>query len=120
MRSPFRAAMRKHAECRGVHTPTRERSILSSDSCLLLLHSAFCILYSCSYPLVSLLLNASSIPKTFGAVPLFRDVSLTIQEGDRLGIVGPNGSGKSTLLQIFAGTIEPDTGEMVLRGGTRR
>jgi len=46
-------------------------------------------------------------------------VSLSIQEGDRLGLIGPNGSGKSTLLQILAKRIEPDTGEVVLRGRTR-
>src|ERR1700689_1270042 len=51
--------------------------------------------------------------------PLFRNVSLSIQEGDRLGLNGPNGSGKSTLLQILAGHIEPDAGDLVLRGGTR-
>ena len=40
-------------------------------------------------------------------------------EGDRLGLIGPNGSGKSTLLQILAGLIPPDSGEVVLRSGTR-
>jgi ABC transport system ATP-binding/permease protein len=68
---------------------------------------------------VALLLNTNKISKSFGAAPLFRGVSLSIQEGDRLGLIGPNGSGKSTLLQILAGRIEPDSGDLVLRSGTR-
>ena len=68
---------------------------------------------------MALLLNTNKISKSFGAAPLFRGVSLSIQEGDRLGLIGPNGSGKSTLLQILAGRIEPDSGDLVLRGNTR-
>ena len=68
---------------------------------------------------MALLLNTNKISKSFGAAPLFRGVSLSIQEGDRLGLIGPNGSGKSTLLQILAGRSEPDSGDLVLRGGTR-
>ena len=68
---------------------------------------------------MALLLNTNKISKSFGAAPLFRDVSLSIHEGDRLGLIGPNGSGKSTLLQILAGRIEPDSGDLVLRSGTR-
>ena len=68
---------------------------------------------------MALLLNTNKISKSFGAAPLFRGVSLSINEGDRLGLIGPNGSGKSTLLQILAGRIEPDSGDLVLRGNTR-
>ena len=47
--------------------------------------------------------------------PLFEDLSLTLQSGDRLGVVGRNGSGKSTLLRVLAGEIEPEDG-LVRRG----
>ncbi len=68
---------------------------------------------------MALLLNTNRITKSFGSAALFRNVSLSIQEGDRLGLIGPNGSGKSTLLQILAGRMEADSGDLVLRGGTR-
>ena len=68
---------------------------------------------------MALLLNSNKLSKSFGAAPLFGSVSLSIEEGDRLGLIGPNGSGKSTLLQILAGRMEPDSGDLVLRSGTR-
>ncbi len=66
-----------------------------------------------------LILNAQSISKAFGATTLFRDISFTVDEGDRIGLIGPNGSGKSTLLRILAGEIEPDSGEVAARKFTR-
>jgi ATP-binding cassette subfamily F protein uup len=53
--------------------------------------------------------------KSYGAAALFRNLSLTISEGDRLGLIGPNGSGKSTLLQILSGREQPDSGEVAIR-----
>jgi ATP-binding cassette subfamily F protein uup len=61
------------------------------------------------------LINVRSISKAFGADPLFQNVSFTVSEGDRIGLIGPNGSGKSTLLRILAGTEEPDEGEIAVR-----
>jgi ATP-binding cassette subfamily F protein uup len=63
--------------------------------------------------------NAQGVGKSFGAAPLFRDVSFTISERDHIGLIGPNGSGKSTLLQILAGRIAPDQGEVARRKLTR-
>ncbi len=65
------------------------------------------------------ILNAQGITKSFGAIPLFREISFTVGEGDRIGLIGPNGSGKSTLLGILAGEIDPDSGEVTARKRTR-
>ena len=65
------------------------------------------------------ILNSQSLSKSYGAVPLFRNIAFTIAEGDRIGLIGPNGSGKSTLLQILSGAIEPDSGEVALRKRAR-
>ncbi|MEQ8850328.1 MAG: ABC-F family ATP-binding cassette domain-containing protein [Phycisphaerales bacterium] len=59
------------------------------------------------------MLQARSISKSVAFRPLFREISLTIAPGDRLGIVGPNGSGKSTLLRILSRMDAPDGGEIV-------
>ena len=65
------------------------------------------------------IINAQGISKAFGATTLFRDVSFTISEADRIGLIGPNGSGKSTLMKILAGSIPPDSGEVAVRKRTR-
>ena len=62
-----------------------------------------------------LLLSCQSLSKSFGAHPLFEDISLSISDGDRLGLIGPNGSGKSTLLRILAGSETPDAGSIAVR-----
>jgi len=61
-------------------------------------------------PLDRLLGNASS---EFWAL---RDVTLSVERGEVLGVVGPNGSGKSTLLQIVCGILEPTRGRVLARG----
>src|ERR1700726_4912271 len=61
------------------------------------------------------IINAQKISKAFGAKPLFEDVSFTVSEGSRIGLIGPNGSGKSTLMRILAGTEEPDSGNVAIR-----
>jgi ABC-2 type transport system ATP-binding protein len=45
-----------------------------------------------------------------------KDVSLSIKDGDRIGIVGPNGAGKTTLLRVMAGILKPSQGEAAIQG----
>ena len=62
-----------------------------------------------------MLLKAQSVSKAFGPVKVLKDVSLQINEGDRIAIIGPNGAGKSTFLRILLGEERPDTGEITRR-----
>ena len=63
------------------------------------------------------LLHASSIGLAFGSRTILDRLTLTIEEGERVGLVGVNGSGKSSLLRILARAAEPDRGEVQLRRG---
>ncbi len=63
------------------------------------------------------LLQLSGISLTFGGNPVFDDLSLTVQPGDRIALVGRNGSGKSTLMKVMAGLVEPDRGIRVVPPG---
>ena len=65
------------------------------------------------------IINAQGLSKRYGIAPLFRNISFTISEGDRIGLIGPNGSGKSTLLEILHGRVHPDSGDVAIRKGTR-
>ncbi|MEO1846546.1 MAG: ATP-binding cassette domain-containing protein, partial [Pseudomonadota bacterium] len=57
-------------------------------------------------------LDARHIEFGYGACPLFRDFSLQIRRGDRIGLVGNNGVGKSTLLRLLLGELEPHSGSI--------
>jgi ATP-binding cassette subfamily F protein uup len=63
------------------------------------------------------LLQLSGISLTFGGNPVFDDLSLTVQPGDRIALVGRNGSGKSTLMKVMAGLVEPDRGTRTIPPG---
>jgi ABC transport system ATP-binding/permease protein len=63
------------------------------------------------------IINAQGLSKRYGVAPLFQNISFTISQCDRIGLIGPNGSGKSTLLEILAGHVKPDSGEVAVRKG---
>jgi len=58
------------------------------------------------------LITARELTRSHGARTLFDGLSLTISEGDRVGVIGPNGAGKTTMLRILSGDEEPDDGEL--------
>ncbi|MEI4234443.1 ABC-F family ATP-binding cassette domain-containing protein [Roseovarius sp. D22-M7] len=64
------------------------------------------------------LLQLNDISLTFGGAPIFDDLSLVVQPGDRVALVGRNGSGKSTLMKVMAGLVEPDRGDRIVTPGT--
>ncbi|KIC11105.1 elongation factor 3 [Leisingera sp. ANG-M1] len=63
------------------------------------------------------LLQMSGISLTFGGNPVFADLELVVQPGDRVALVGRNGSGKSTLMKVMAGLVEADQGSIVVPPG---
>ncbi|HDZ81893.1 MAG TPA: ATP-binding cassette domain-containing protein [Roseobacter sp.] len=63
------------------------------------------------------LLQVNEISLTFGGDPVFENMSLVVQTGDRLALVGRNGSGKSTLMKVMAGLVEADNGEVIVGPG---
>jgi ABC transport system ATP-binding/permease protein len=65
------------------------------------------------------IISAQGLSKRYGTAPLFQNVSFTVSEGDRIGLIGPNGSGKSTLIEILSGRVDPDNGDVAIRKGLR-
>ncbi len=59
----------------------------------------------------------SGISLTFGGDPVFSNLDLVVQPGDRVALVGRNGSGKSTLMKVMAGIVEADQGDIVVPPG---
>ena len=59
------------------------------------------------------LLNADKINKSYTEKPLLQDISLSVHEGEKIGLIGVNGTGKSTLLRIIAKAEDPDSGKIV-------
>lgn len=60
------------------------------------------------------ILSIENLSKTYGEKQLFQDISFTIAEKERVGLIGVNGTGKSSLLKIVAGVDLPDSGEIVM------
>lgn len=64
-------------------------------------------------------LQIENLTKSIGDRMLFRDVTLGIYEGDKIGLIAKNGTGKTTLLNILAGKEDYDSGKIVFRNGIR-
>ncbi len=66
-----------------------------------------------------IILSLQGVRKSFGTHEVLRDASLTLQDGERMGLVGVNGSGKSTLMKIIAGRESADEGTVSLQKGLK-
>lgn len=62
------------------------------------------------------MLEIAGITTKYGAISALRDVSLTVQAGEVVGLIGPNGAGKTTLLGTIAGLLAPSSGTVHLNG----
>jgi ATP-binding cassette subfamily F protein 3 len=62
-----------------------------------------------------MLVRLEGVSKTFGPKDVLKNVSMQIDDNDRIALVGPNGAGKTTLLKIINGEVRPDSGEMMVR-----
>ncbi len=63
-----------------------------------------------------LLLEATGVAKTYGAVVALRSASLSVRPGEVHALMGANGAGKSTLVKILSGAVRPDAGTIAIRG----
>jgi ATP-binding cassette subfamily F protein uup len=63
------------------------------------------------------ILSLENVSKNYGIKPLFENVTVGLEDRDKIGIIGANGSGKTTLLRVIAGREEPDTGKIVRAQG---
>ena len=62
------------------------------------------------------LLEVRAVSKRFGGLQAVSDLSLSMAEGEVLGLIGPNGAGKTTAFSLFSGFLAPDSGEIEFRG----
>ncbi|MER6169843.1 ATP-binding cassette domain-containing protein [Streptosporangium sp. NPDC001681] len=66
--------------------------------------------------MASPLLHLDGVTKSFGKVTVARELTLSVQPGEALGIVGPNGAGKSSLFAMISGDLRPDSGAVWFEG----
>ena len=57
-----------------------------------------------------MLLRIENLRKSYGSLLVTDDISLSVEEGEALGIIGPNGAGKTTLFSLITGAVPPNAG----------
>jgi branched-chain amino acid transport system ATP-binding protein len=62
------------------------------------------------------ILEGRGLTKAFGGLQAVKDLSLTLRDGEILGIIGPNGAGKTTLFNLLTGFYRPDAGIVLFKG----
>jgi branched-chain amino acid transport system ATP-binding protein len=63
-----------------------------------------------------LLLELAGVSKFYGALRATDNLTLTVEEGEALGVIGPNGAGKSTMFNLITGDVAPDAGRLMFAG----
>jgi simple sugar transport system ATP-binding protein len=64
----------------------------------------------------NIVLEAKNISKYFGTITALENVSLTVRQGECLGVVGDNGAGKSTFMKVLSGLYKPSSGSLFFDG----
>ncbi|MCH9048736.1 MAG: ATP-binding cassette domain-containing protein, partial [Proteobacteria bacterium] len=62
------------------------------------------------------IINLDNVSFSYAHIPVLRDITLAIGEGEFLGVIGPNAGGKSTLLKLILGLLQPDKGDIKVFG----
>ena len=65
------------------------------------------------------LLDVRNVSKAFGSVQANKDISIQVARGEIIALLGENGAGKSTLVKQIFGLINPDSGEIIVKGDSR-
>ena len=65
---------------------------------------------------MTIALEVQAMNRSFGALPVARDVSLSLERGARHALIGPNGAGKTTLVNLITGVLKPHSGRVILNG----
>ena len=61
-------------------------------------------------------LEAQNLTKRFGGLTAVQAMSITVAEGEILGLIGPNGAGKTTMFDLLAGSVQPTSGALLCEG----
>lgn len=64
-------------------------------------------------------MNIKNLTMSFGLQEIFDDVTIQIKDNDKVGIIGMNGAGKSTFFKLIMKKLEPDSGRIIIKAGTR-
>ena len=65
---------------------------------------------------MTVILEAKNLTKSYGGVRVVDDLSVSLIQGEALGVVGPNGAGKTSMLNLLTGAVHPDVGTVVFAG----
>jgi branched-chain amino acid transport system ATP-binding protein len=65
---------------------------------------------------VTAALEVRELNRSFGALRVARDITLTLERGARRALIGPNGAGKTSLVNLITGALKPSSGQVLLNG----